>query len=138
MQDHSHDSGWLGRLNDLQKLLAAIAAVVVPLGALGTAAYVARDSWEKAFGAGSGPATPTPGPASPPPHLAARRHHFQPGLWHSRRIADRVGRSRSYECDPAARHPSPPDRPPLTAATGHSGHGRISSVASSGGSCAWR
>ena len=49
-QDHSHDSGWLSRLNDLQKILAAIAAVVVAVGALGTAAYVARDSWDKVFG----------------------------------------------------------------------------------------
>lgn len=65
-QDHSHDSGWLGRLNDLQKLLAAIAAVVVSLGALGTAAYAAKDTWERAIGvAGSGPPTPTPGTASP-------------------------------------------------------------------------
>ena len=65
-QDHSHDSGWLSRLNDLQKILAAIAAIVVSLGALGTAAYVARDSWEKALGLPpNGPATPTPSLASP-------------------------------------------------------------------------
>ena len=39
---------------------------MVSLGALGTAAYAAKDTWERAIGvAGSGPPTPTPGTASP-------------------------------------------------------------------------
>ena len=71
-QDRSHDSGWLSRLNDLQKLVAAIAAVVVSLGALGTAAYVARDSWEKAFGMPGG-GRPRRHPARPARPSALRR-----------------------------------------------------------------
>jgi hypothetical protein len=65
-KDRSHDTGLLSRLNDLQKLLAAILTVLVSLGALGTAVYVARSSWDRAIGiTGSVPPTATPGPANP-------------------------------------------------------------------------
>src|SRR5271170_4563500 len=64
-KDRSHDKGLLSRLNDLQKLLAAVLAVLVSLGALGTAVYVVRSSWDKAIGiTGSVPPTTTPGPAN--------------------------------------------------------------------------
>ena len=73
-QDRSHDRGWLSRLNDLQKVLAAILAVLVSLGAIGTAAYVARSSWDKAIGiTGNGPADHDTRPGQPdPPHFTAR------------------------------------------------------------------
>lgn len=132
-QDHSHDSGWLSRLNDLQKLVAAIAAVVASLGTLGTAAYVAQDSWEKAFGMpGSAPA---PGPASP-----------------ALRTSPPVGTPSSLTSSTPATSPTGPGAPGPTSATlspstppraptpsprqpGTLGYGHISSIASSGGSC---
>ena len=136
-QDRSHDSGWLSRLNNLQKLLAAIAAVVVSLGALGTAAYVAWDSWEKAIGiAGSGPSTPTPGPANP-----------------TLRTSPAGGTPSSRTHSTPATSPTGPDTPGFTSATlppstssrrspapsprqpDALGHGHISGVTSPGSSC---
>lgn len=132
-QDHSQDSGWLGRLNRLQKVIAAIATVVVALGGLGTAAYVARDNWEKAFGpAGSAPLTPTPGTGSPtfrtsppggtPSSLAPNAPATSPAG------QDTPGPT-SAILSPSAPSPSP-RRPDIL------GHGHLGSVASAGSSCA--
>lgn len=111
-QDGSHDSGWLSRLNYLQKVLAAILAILVSVGALGTAAYVARNSWERAIGAtdNSGPPTATTGPANPtllnPPR-------------------------------PSPSTPSSPGSPvPSLPQPGALGQGHISGVTSPGSSCA--
>lgn len=132
-QDHSHDSGWLSRLNDLQKLVAAIAAVVVSLGALGTAAYVARDSWEKAFGMpGGGPSTPAPGPASPA--LRTSPPADTPSSLTSSTPATSPAGPGAHGPTSATlspRVPTPSPRQPGTL-----GYGHISSVASSAGSCA--
>jgi hypothetical protein len=131
-QDHSHDSGWLSRLNDLQKILAAIAAVVVALGALGTAAYVARDSWEKAFGIPSGGLpTPTPAPAtrtSPPASLTPSTPVASPTG------PDAPGPT-SATLAPGTLSP-PGSSAPAPRQPDALGHGHISGVTSTGSSCA--
>lgn len=77
---HSPESGWLSRLDRFHKILVTSTAIVLAAGGLGTATYLARNSWEQAFGlAGNGTATRTPGPVGPtfsssptrPPTLAA-------------------------------------------------------------------
>ena len=132
-QDHSHDSGWLSRLNDLQKILAAIAAIVVSLGALGTAAYVARDSWEKALGLPpSGPATPTPSLASPT--LRTSPPGGTPSDLPSSPAATSPAGSGPFGPTSATlspRAPAPSPRQPDIPGVGH-----IKSVSSSGKSCA--
>jgi hypothetical protein len=109
-QDHRHDTGWLSRLDNLQKLLAAIAAVVVALGGLGTAAYIARDSWQKALGiTGSGPSASAPGtgPDRPSP----------------------TGATVSPSITTSGSPTSSPRQSDIT------GYGHISSASSSGSSC---
>ena len=131
-QDHSHDNGWLSRLNDLQKILAAIAAVVVAVGALGTAAYVARDSWDKVFG---GPPAPVPAPAtrtSPPAGTPASLTPTTPATSPAGRDA-----SGPTSTTLAPGTPSPPGSPaPAPRQPDALGHGHISGVISTGSSCA--
>jgi len=134
-QDHSHDSGWLSRLNDLQKILAAIAAVVVAVGALGTAAYVARDSWDKVFG---GPPAPGPAPASPTTRTSPPAG-TPASLTPTTPATSPAGRDASGPTSAtlAPGTPSPPGSPvPAPRQPDALGHGHISGVTSTGRSCA--
>jgi hypothetical protein len=137
-QDHRHDTGWLSRLDNLQKLLAAIAAVVVALGGLGTAAYIARDSWQKALGiTGSGPPTSTPGAVNPtvrtPPPSS-----IPPSLIPGDPAVSPTGPGRPGPTGAASSPSIASSRSPTSSPrqSDIAGYGHISSVTSSGGSCA--
>jgi hypothetical protein len=137
-QDHRHDTGLLSRLDNLQKLLAATAAVVVALGALGAAAYVARDSWQKAVGiAGSGSPTLAPGTAnpafrtSPPGNTPSSLTPAAPVISPTGSNVPASTSTLPPSSPSSPGSPSPSPRQPDTI-----GYGHISSVTSSGGSCA--
>jgi hypothetical protein len=136
-QDHRHDTGWLSRLDNLQKLLAAIAAVVVALGGLGTAAYIARDSWQKALGiTGSGPSASAPGTVNPtartPPPASIPPSGIPTDSAISPTGPDRPSPTGATVSPSITSSGSPTSSPRQSDITGY---GHISSASSSGGSC---